>query len=114
MQSTEIQPTFRRKFFSNFQSGRILRARNQNLSPALMLASLSAYFSTLKIEAVCSSKTSVDFQQGVLFQFTRHWPMMDKTLNMGHEPNPPTGSSNSETHIRPLTATDTRAELDRM
>jgi hypothetical protein len=31
--------------------------------PALSLAYCSAYFSTLKMEAICSSETSVDFQR---------------------------------------------------
>jgi hypothetical protein len=30
--------------------------------PAFMLVSCSAYSSTLKVEAVCSSKTLIDFQ----------------------------------------------------
>jgi hypothetical protein len=36
---------------------------NRSLLPAFTLVSCSAYFSTLKMEAVCSSETSVDFQR---------------------------------------------------
>jgi hypothetical protein len=35
----------------------------QSLPPAFMLASCSAYSSTLKMEAIYSSETSVDFQR---------------------------------------------------
>jgi hypothetical protein len=33
------------------------------LPPAFMLVPCSAYFSTLKMEAICSSETSVEFQR---------------------------------------------------
>jgi hypothetical protein len=36
---------------------------SKNKPHAFTLVSCSAYFSTLKMEAICSSKTSVDFQQ---------------------------------------------------
>jgi hypothetical protein len=50
----------------HLQGQRIRRARNQSelsLPPAFTLVSCSAYSSTLKIEAICSSQTSVYFQQ---------------------------------------------------
>jgi hypothetical protein len=37
------------------------------LPPAFTLVSFTAYSSILKIEAICSSETSVDFQRIVLF-----------------------------------------------
>jgi hypothetical protein len=40
-----------------------LRSKNkQNLSPAFRLVSCLAYSSKLKMEATCSSETSVDFE----------------------------------------------------
>jgi hypothetical protein len=45
------------------------------VSPAFMLVSCLAYSSTLKMEAICSSDTSVDFQQ-----FTRRYIPEDSTL----------------------------------
>jgi hypothetical protein len=49
----------------HLQGRKISRARNQHestFSPAFTLISCSAYSSTLKIEAICSSETSFDFQ----------------------------------------------------
>jgi hypothetical protein len=46
------------------------------LPPASMLASFSAYYSTLKMEVICYSKMSVDFQQT-----TRYYILEDGTLH---------------------------------
>jgi hypothetical protein len=45
------------------------------LPPAFALVSCSAYFSTLKMEAICSSETPVDFQRT-----TRHYIPEDSIL----------------------------------
>jgi hypothetical protein len=50
----ERQPTFRKKKPASKQV--------TTLSPAFTLVSCSAYSSTLKMETICSSETSVDFQ----------------------------------------------------
>jgi hypothetical protein len=47
------------------------------LPPAFTLVSCSAYSSTLKMEVICSSETSVDFQQT-----TRHYIPEDRTLQV--------------------------------
>jgi hypothetical protein len=63
VQSVESQPTFRRNI----------------LPPALTLLSCSAYFSTLKMEAICSSVTLVDFQWA-----TQRYIPQDSTLHNHH------------------------------
>jgi hypothetical protein len=47
--------------------------RNVLLAPAFALVSSLAYYSTLKIEAICSYETSVDFNglHGVITQKTK-------------------------------------------
>jgi hypothetical protein len=47
------------------------------LPPAFTLVSFSAYFSTLKIVAICSSETSLDFQRTI-----RRYILEDSTLRM--------------------------------
>jgi hypothetical protein len=64
--SVESQPTFRRNI-SPPSSGSKNKQRKKPaelcLPPAFTLVSCSAYFLTLKMEATCSSETSVDFQR---------------------------------------------------
>jgi hypothetical protein len=62
VQPVESQLMFRRNT-SSPSSGRISQARNLRLPPAFRLLSCSAYSSTLKMEAICSSETSVDIQR---------------------------------------------------
>jgi hypothetical protein len=57
----------------------LLRADRRFLGPALMLVSSSAYFLTLKMEAICSSDMSVDSQQT-----TWHYIPEDDTLQVSH------------------------------
>jgi hypothetical protein len=67
----------------HLQGRRISRSRKQqSLPPALKLVSCSAYSSTLKMEAICCSETSVYFQRTT----RRHAPG-DSTLhkNVGQE-----------------------------
>jgi hypothetical protein len=47
-----------------------------NFPPAFTLLSCSTYFSTLKMEATCSSRTSIDFQRT-----TRRYIPEDRTLH---------------------------------
>jgi hypothetical protein len=47
----------------HLQGRRISRARRLCLSPAYTLVSCAAYSTTLKMDAICSSETSVDFQR---------------------------------------------------
>jgi hypothetical protein len=67
MQSIESQLTFQRNV-----SPPSLGLKNK---PAFMLVSCSAYSSTLKMEAICSSEMSVAFQQA-----TWHYILEDRTL----------------------------------
>jgi hypothetical protein len=64
----------------NLQGRRISQARNQHkelcLSPSFTLVSCSAYSSTPKMEAICSSETSVDFQR-----IARRYIPEDSTLH---------------------------------
>jgi hypothetical protein len=65
----------------HLQCQRIRRKRNQRenlfcLPPEFRLVSCSDYSSTLKMEAVCSSETSVDFQRT-----TRRYIPQDRTLH---------------------------------
>jgi hypothetical protein len=46
-------------------------------SSAFMLVSCSAYISTLNMEAICASETSVDFQR-----FTRRYIPEDSTFRV--------------------------------
>jgi hypothetical protein len=63
VKSVESQPTYR----FHLPGLRISRARskhkNTRLLSAFTLIYCSAYSSTLKMEAVCSSETSIDFQR---------------------------------------------------
>jgi hypothetical protein len=60
----------------HLQSRRISRGRNQHqVAPTFTLVSCSAYSSTLKMEAICSSETSVYFQRT-----TRRYIPDDSTL----------------------------------
>jgi hypothetical protein len=68
----------------HLQGRGISRERNQHerrwqAEPASTLISCSAYSSTLKMEAICSSETSVDFQQT-----TRRYFPKDSTLHLPH------------------------------
>jgi hypothetical protein len=75
VQSVESQPTFRRNILPPF-SGSKNKQAELCLPPAYTLVSCSAYFSTMKMEAICSSETSVDFQRTT----RRHTPE-DSTLH---------------------------------
>jgi hypothetical protein len=63
--SVEIQPTFRRNMSGPFSGSENKPSKKLTESVLLatcsMLASCLAHSSTLKIEAICSSETSVDF-----------------------------------------------------
>jgi hypothetical protein len=76
----ETQPTFWRVTCRlHLQSRSISQARNQRESrwqAELCLISCLAYASNLKIEATCSSETSVDFERT-----TRRYIPEDKTLH---------------------------------
>jgi hypothetical protein len=75
--SVESQSTFRRTV-SPPSSGSISQERNRLcLPPAFTLVSCSAYSSTLKMEAICSSETSVYFQRT-----TRRYMPEDGTLQL--------------------------------
>jgi hypothetical protein len=69
---------FRNTHRLHLQGRRISQAKNQHKSrwQASMLLSCSAYSSTLKMEAICSSETSVHFQQT-----TRRYIPEDSTLH---------------------------------
>jgi hypothetical protein len=43
-------------------TAKLLSHQDRLLPPAFMLVSCSAYFTTMKMEAICSFETSVDFQ----------------------------------------------------
>jgi hypothetical protein len=60
----EVDGRFVEIFRLHFQDQRIFRARNQSSACHLLntLVSCSAYSSTLKMKATCSSENSVDFQ----------------------------------------------------
>jgi hypothetical protein len=56
------------------QGSRISQARNEHeaeLATCFMLISCFAYFSTLKLEAVCSSETSVDLSADYTALYSR-------------------------------------------
>jgi hypothetical protein len=59
-----------------YLQGRRISRASSGFPPAFTLVSCSAYSSTLKIEAICSSETSVDFQQT-----TRRYIPEDSTLH---------------------------------
>jgi hypothetical protein len=64
----ESQPTFRGTYRHHLQGQTISRVQ-LNLPPAFTLVSSSAYSSVLKIKAICSSETSVDFQRNTRCYF---------------------------------------------
>jgi hypothetical protein len=64
------------RFFEIFSEEISENILNKGLPPAFTLVSCSAYFSTLKTEAICSSETSVDFQWT-----TRRYIPEDSTLH---------------------------------
>jgi hypothetical protein len=55
-----------------------LYLQGRSLPPAFILVSCSTYTSTLKIEAICSNETSVEFQRT-----TRRYIPEDSTLQEG-------------------------------
>jgi hypothetical protein len=62
----KVNGRFRGKFHLNLQGRNQRESRRQAelcLSPAFTPVSCSAYFSTLKMEVICSSGTSVEFQR---------------------------------------------------
>jgi hypothetical protein len=65
--SVESQPTFRRNISPPSSGSKNKPSKNPEpelcLPLAFTLVSFSAYFSILKMEAICSSETSVDFQR---------------------------------------------------
>jgi hypothetical protein len=63
--SVENQPAFRRNILppSSGSKNKVSKKPELCLPPAFTLVSCSAYSSTLKMEAICSSETSVDFQR---------------------------------------------------
>jgi hypothetical protein len=71
--SVESQPTFRR----NMPPSSPVSKNKQTLSPPFTLVYCSAYFFTLKMEAVCPSDTSVNTQRT-----TRRYIPQDGTLQV--------------------------------
>jgi hypothetical protein len=62
----KVNRRFGRTFRLNFRDGKISKAANQRevlLSTCFTMVSCLAYFSTLEMDATCSSETSVDFQR---------------------------------------------------
>jgi hypothetical protein len=57
------------------------------LPPAFMLVSCSAYSSTLKMEAICSSYTSVDFQWAAWY-YIREDSTLSDTIDILEMPKP--------------------------
>jgi hypothetical protein len=71
------QPMFQRNISPYHQGLRVNHARSQCHSVCFMLVSYLAYHSTLKMEAICSSKTLAVFQQ-----ITRHHIPKNRTLHI--------------------------------
>jgi hypothetical protein len=77
----KVNRRFGETYRLHLQGLKISRSRNQRksklcLPPAFTLASCLPYFSTLKMEATCSSETSVNFQRT-----TRRYISEDSTLH---------------------------------
>jgi hypothetical protein len=73
----KVNRRFGETYRLHLQDRKISRARNQLcLPPAFMLVCYSAYLSTPKMKAICSSETSVDFQRT-----TRRYIPEDNTLH---------------------------------
>jgi hypothetical protein len=59
----KVNRCFGETYHLHLQGQRINRARNQRKSNGKKWVSCSAYFSALKMEAICFSETSIDFQR---------------------------------------------------
>jgi hypothetical protein len=78
----KVNRRFGRIYRLHLQGRKMSRARNQLescLPPPFTLVSCSAYSSTKKMEAICCSETSVDFQRT-----TRRYIAEDGTLHNHH------------------------------
>jgi hypothetical protein len=80
VESIEINQRFGWTSRLHLQSRRTSQIRNQHEAGTTKISSL-AYSSTLKMEATCSSETSVDFQRATLRYITE-----GKTLNLFFSP----------------------------
>jgi hypothetical protein len=72
----EVNRRFGRIYKLHLEGRRISRTRNQRAPNASTLISCSDYFSILKMGAICSSETLVDFQR-----ITRRYIPEDSTLH---------------------------------